>query len=84
MGVSPPVRKRDTDNKNKDQGVDTPRSPDVTAFKLLAPREGQREIKPGESLILRTDRDEKLIEVAQKPAWLLGSKVRRATSRWVR
>ncbi len=24
----------DTDNSNKDQGVDTPRSPDVTAFKL--------------------------------------------------
>ena len=41
-------------------------------FTLLAPREGNRIVKSGEKLLVRVDREEKLIDVAQSPPWLAG------------
>ncbi|MBL8817930.1 MAG: hypothetical protein JNL58_18035 [Planctomyces sp.] len=43
-----------------------------SSLNLLAPQAGQKEVKPGQSLILRTDQSESLIEVPQKPSWLQG------------
>ena len=41
-------------------------------FSLLAPREGMRSIKVGETVVVQVDRAEKLVNVAQTPQWLAG------------
>ena len=44
----------------------------ANVFVLMAPREGRREIKPGDKLIVRVDRNDTLVDVATTPAWLAG------------
>ncbi len=44
----------------------------ANVFVLMAPREGRREIKPGDKLIVRVDRDDTLVDVATTPVWLAG------------
>ena len=41
-------------------------------FTLLGPREGSRIFKLNEKRIVRTDREERLVDVAQTPPWLAG------------
>ncbi len=41
-------------------------------FRLLAPRDGQRVVSNGEKTFVRVDRDEKLVDVPEAPAWLAG------------
>lgn len=41
-------------------------------FRLLAPREGSRLFKSGSTQLVRVDRDEKIVDVRQKPVWLAG------------
>ncbi|MBC7967104.1 MAG: hypothetical protein H7Z17_14415, partial [Fuerstia sp.] len=55
------------DGKDGNEGSD-----EKLEFTLLGPRVGSRIVKPGEKLIVRTDRDEKLVDVAQTPPWLAG------------
>lgn len=44
----------------------------LPAFQLLAPRDGKREFKHGDKLLVRVDRGEKLVDVPQTPVWLAG------------
>lgn len=43
-----------------------------TEFTLLAPQNGERLFKPGDKNLVRVDRDERLVDVMQTPAWLAG------------
>ncbi len=50
-----------------------PQETDKTpTFMLLAPRRGDRQFHPGEKQLLRTDRDDKLVNVPAAPVWLTG------------
>lgn len=41
-------------------------------FVLLAPRAGDRQFHPGDKQLLRTDREDKLVDVPAAPVWLTG------------
>src|SRR5262249_15892842 len=49
-----------------------PPAKQATEFVLLAPRDGERVFKTGKKSLVRVDRDEHLVDVAQTPVWLAG------------
>lgn len=56
-----------------DQGKPAkPANRPASDFILLAPRTGERLFKSGDKALIRVDREERLVDVAQTPVWLAG------------